>query len=139
MFKDLLTAIRETAAASLPTGVYAADRILYDALDKDITPTNLRTVNITSQQGLTARASMGGPSRFRTIGILYVRLYEPTGKGDGVQLDHATAIADYLRERVVTKGDVEIRFRAPSLVNAPRENSMWVRIVQVEFRADVLY
>lgn len=136
MFSDILTEVRSQALAALPPGVYASDRILFDALDKDITPTDLRTVNITTQLGASTLASVGRPKRYRTVGVLYIRLYEPSGKGDGHQLIHASTICDALRGLSTEKGDTKILFRAPTLANAPREGGMWVRVVQVDFRAD---
>lgn len=136
MWFDLITALRAAAASALPSGVYTTANVLYDALDQDIA-SSLRAVNITTDIGDTNQVTMGGTrQRHRCTGVLYVRLYEPSGLGDGTQLAHATTISNALRGLAVSKNGVTARLGSPTLVNGQREGSKWVRIVQVPFKAD---
>lgn len=138
MFTDLATALRAAAQDALPSGVYATSRVFHDAVDAELAASNTRAVNISFAIATSEQITCGANPRWRSTGILYVRLYEPATKGDRTQLDAASTISDALRGLRITKNGVQISLYGPALENEPREGSMWVRSVSVPFKADMV-
>lgn len=134
MIDKAIGALRQALTESLPSGRYP--KVLYDALDKDFTPTpeDPAFAHISHDMAESRQMSMGGNPRFQADGFAFVTLYNATTSGDKDQLSYASRIADFLLNKTVTGSNFSIRFKSPTLANAPRAGAHWVRQVRTPFR-----
>lgn len=138
MFTDVFTALRSAATTALQSSNYT-QHVYQDALESKLFGSATRCANITIALGQSTQITCGTPARYRVQGILYVKLYEPIGVGDKVQLDAATIVAAALRSKSISKNGSLIKTKAPSLQNIPVDGNMWVKAVVVEFKADAYF
>jgi hypothetical protein len=109
---------------------------VYDNTERPpITGRWCRFVVLLGEQALVSVAGVG-QRRYRTTGAALAQLFEPLDTGDGSQWALVAAIQDAFRS-VSLSGPPFITFDAPSISGNPvREESWWMRVVSIPFRAD---
>lgn len=129
--------LRMAGTDALPSGVFS--EVLYDAVEKDGTPTSERVVAITAEVAEAKQVSFG-KKRVHMEGALIIRMYEPDGKGDGAQIGHASTIAlnltnQKLSQEAVPGSLVTVEFGVATPLNSARTGPQWERTVRAPFRA----
>lgn len=138
MYDRIYGLMRQAVRNSLPTGVYADNRVLFDALEKDITPTptSSRAVNISQEMGEPRRMTIGANPLTRMEGFMMATLYDPSGSGDGDQLAALSAMTRYLLEKKIVEAGIKIQFGVPGPANGQRTGSHWVKILRIPVQVD---
>jgi hypothetical protein len=111
--------------------------VVNDNVPDRIIPTSGRWCRFSVQLGQRQQIGNSGVVRkFRTQGIAQAQLFEPVGRGDGVQLDLVGAIQAAF-DKITLAGPPVVAFQPP-YVSAPaaREDSWWSTVVTIPFRAD---
>jgi hypothetical protein len=88
-------------------------------------------VQLGEQTQETLGANGGG--HWRTVGTALAAIYQPTGDGDGWQIELADDIVDAFRGQTII-GPPLVRFDAPRIDSEPvLDDGMWLVVVSIPF------
>ncbi len=124
--------LRTTMTAALPSGTFS--QVVYDALDIAALPASVRAASITYEMGEPQLMSFG-KQRVQIVGTGFIRLYEPTDKGDGDQTKIADEIAEVLTHQSALDDRVRLDYGLAGLSNTNRTGAHWERVLRIPFKA----